>query len=535
MTFNAAFDTPHEPHNDVRTITVDDVAALVDELMDPNRTYPVVAVTTTWSGDFNIDPHEVKAVVGDAAEVVVLETGPVTFALAEMIEPEFEIYGGHLRVWFPGLTENSDRDDHPILWMSAPEHERRTRIRLAEELGIDRQVPSQRLRAVPDPAAERALAFDRHFAVGERVQARVVEVADWGALFDVDGVEASATFGFMAAEAPRKPSDVVVVGMTVPATIGAITDDGGIRLELTSMQGDPWTVAGEQVSVGDLIRVRVKRTGTRGSTVEMLPGVQGYVTPARGGSQCPWGEVRLARLVSINVTLKEAQLSFADVPTSAVGAKGLRIYPDGPCYLSDGDDDAAARTEVESLQLRVEELQGMLTEAEAERDTLRAELAKLRKRLTDQRRTPQNDTTKGPDPFASEVSLKAAIEAEHAQRTRLPADAEQYPLRRWELGREFLQSARTLQGIPAPNIVTACAHVASDRAHKINAYNVHAITLAKNVVPHVVPAKGARAWRLSLQESTSSARRMHYWVSSTTDGERVVEFIDVDTHDAYLD
>ena len=51
MTFNAAFDTPHERQDDVRNITGGDCAAHADDLMDTNRTEPHVAVIPTWAAD----------------------------------------------------------------------------------------------------------------------------------------------------------------------------------------------------------------------------------------------------------------------------------------------------------------------------------------------------------------------------------------------------------------------------------------------------------------------------------------------------
>lgn len=76
----------------------------------------------------------------------------------------------------------------------------------------------------------------------------------------------------------------------------------------------------------------------------------------------------------------------------------------------------------------------------------------------------------------------------------------------------------------------ACAHVAAGRAHEIPAYEQHQLRSGHAGTPQRVRADGGRAWRLSLQANTPSARRMHFWVVPGTDG-RVVEFDRVGLHD----
>lgn len=112
----------------MRTLTADDIPAWVEEqLLAPDRTRPIVAVTSHpraargW-----VDPEELQRALGDLAEVVFLETGEATWALSEALPPRLDVYGGAMRVWWPGLSRESDPYDHRLYFAySLDEAERR--------------------------------------------------------------------------------------------------------------------------------------------------------------------------------------------------------------------------------------------------------------------------------------------------------------------------------------------------------------------------------------------------------------------------
>lgn len=100
----------------MRILTAPEVAAWVrDELLNPARERPIVAVTTRpHDGDTWIDPDKLDEAIGNLADVVLLETGDATWDLTEAMPPRLDAYGGAVRVWWPGLTVDSNPYDHKL-------------------------------------------------------------------------------------------------------------------------------------------------------------------------------------------------------------------------------------------------------------------------------------------------------------------------------------------------------------------------------------------------------------------------------------
>lgn len=110
------------------------------------------------------------------------------------------------------------------------------------------------------------------------------------------------------------------------------------------------------------------------------------------------------------------------------------------------------------------------------------------------------------------------------------ADRDRY---RWcepALGRDFLASVETVQGISRDRIVEVCAHVVCGRAPAIAGLELHPLRSSEGGdAPQRQRADGAKAWRCSLQSGTPSARRLHYW--ALPDGR--IELAKVVYHDDY--
>lgn len=74
--------------------------ALADHLLDPARLRPVIVVTTAaGQGQPYIDVNEIIDVVHGLADVYVLPTGRVTFALSDRLPEKTQVYGGAGRVY----------------------------------------------------------------------------------------------------------------------------------------------------------------------------------------------------------------------------------------------------------------------------------------------------------------------------------------------------------------------------------------------------------------------------------------------------
>jgi hypothetical protein len=104
----------------MRKLTESEVGPWVqDTLLSKSRTQPIVAVTShphterAW-----VDPEELQRELGDLSVVVFLATGEPTWALSEALPPRLDVYGGALRIWWPGLTTASDPYAHRLYFVS---------------------------------------------------------------------------------------------------------------------------------------------------------------------------------------------------------------------------------------------------------------------------------------------------------------------------------------------------------------------------------------------------------------------------------
>ena len=135
-----------------RNVAADEVAAFVAEtLLSPDRTRPVVAVTTSTSTGLPwVDPEQMAQRLGDAAEVVVLETGDATWMLSEVLPDMLGVYGGAVRIWWPGPTEGSDPYDHPLLFVRSAAQGEKALGQVMETVRSDTDTPVDPWRRIAD-------------------------------------------------------------------------------------------------------------------------------------------------------------------------------------------------------------------------------------------------------------------------------------------------------------------------------------------------------------------------------------------------
>src|SRR4051794_24121887 len=107
---------------------------VASELLSPQRTRPILAITTRHGTPLVNVPALARAVAG-AADVVLLATGPATTELASLLPEKLDVFGGACRVWYPGLTSSSDPYDPPLVWVR-PDQPRQAERRIAELLGV---------------------------------------------------------------------------------------------------------------------------------------------------------------------------------------------------------------------------------------------------------------------------------------------------------------------------------------------------------------------------------------------------------------
>jgi predicted RNA-binding protein with RPS1 domain len=438
-----------------------------DTLLSGSRTLPVVALTTpAGSAHPLIDPERLARELAGKAMVVVLETGDATWALSDALPKRLDVYGGAARIWWPGLTRESDPFDHVLILIR---DERSATI-----------------------AHERILAA---------ILGGDVEAGRW-----------NRTPRTLAPE-PRR------------AAPGP----------------DPWRRIAEEYRPGDVVPGRVFRLDPGFALVELLPGA-GVVVPL---AEIDYTWVRDPREVldvgeRVKVQILEldpdARRGLASIKLAlhATPREGIALRPGDPPYLgpeSVEESRRALQRERDARHKLAEELEAALDDrkrlAEQCEEHKRHAIAarKELKSVEDRQRVLEAQIAEA-DPLASETAFLTAVRVEYARRFH-EADRQRYPLQRMRVGRAFLESVRTCQGIDVAKVLEVCAQVASGRAHEIPGRFVHELTEGVAGRSTIRSSDGARAWRCALQVGTPSARRLHWWsIAGAT-----VEFARVAVHD----
>jgi predicted RNA-binding protein with RPS1 domain len=422
---------------------------------------------------------------------VLLETGDATWALSAALPRRLDVYGGAARIWWPGLSTDSDPFDHPLLLI----HDER-----------DATLARQRILAA--------------IVEGDAVAGR------WGVW-----------------RPPEKHPPFRTGGPVRPARPARSTRTFG--------GDDPWQRIAEEYSIGEVVPGRVFRVEPTYVLVELLPGA-GVMVPL---SEIDYTWVRDANDMlkvgeRVNVEILEldpsARRGLASIKRGllATPREGVSLTPGESPYLGGEAVDesqvhlrSALRREGEALRQQTEELEAALDDRQrlAQHNAdLKEQLAAARKELRsaeDRCRALQTQITGDLDPLSSENAFLAAVRVEHARRFD-ESDRFDYPLARMRVGRAFMESLRALEGIGVEKVVEVCAQVASGRAHEVPGRAVHELTEGSTGPEIIRSSDGAKAWRCALQVGSPSARRLHWWVIPGSSGP-TIEFANVAIHDEF--
>jgi predicted RNA-binding protein with RPS1 domain len=565
----------------VETITLDNVETFVSGvLFAADRELPVVAVTTRAHSEHTwISAAELDAAIAGRAIVVQIETGDVTWRLSDLLPDRLDVFGGALRIWWPGLTANADPYDHPLFLIFNAAGADAVRARVLDAFAVD---PPES----PNPAPqERSRHGAREVLIGHvsaidgrRISVRVGDVTGVVVYADVkldvlasqlqpgqelrvsragntdDGTPRFSTQGLVPA-APASARAVV----PQPATTSAVEPTATLRSPSAPPSAATWRRIGEVYQTGDCVRARVFRITDNYLLVELLPGATAIVH----SREVAYERVVLRGEYSIGEQVKVLLLSLdADAQRCEASIKrayGQELRPavslrrGDPPFLGDERPAAATvsparptagdATRQQELEQQLanahaaharerEELERRLAQAEAQRRMEKEQVAQLRKekKALEDRLTHLRRRYGLADPFASERDFLAAIRIEHARRCS-EDDLLRYPLRKLVVGNEFLARARELEGVDAEKILEVCTEVAMGRCHEIPGRDVHPLHVGEGGPPRYRASDGARAWRCSLQNLTASARRLHWW--NLGGSPETIEFASVGVHDDF--
>jgi predicted RNA-binding protein with RPS1 domain len=331
-------DPEGEPYERIGTPL--DARNLAVRVKDITRKRPIVCVTIPrWGSTPLIDVDRLAADIGDAAALYVLPTGDLTWELTALLPPRLDVYGGAVRIWWPGLTETSAPRDHPLIF-----------VRTRED--SDRAIAE-----IVDAFAERGLVEARAqegSPPGTELQGLVTAVRPHGADLKLAGdIHAFATKAELST-AELDPRRVVRVGQQVRVVVKDGTRrDGRIPVSLRSFQPPPWQRVAQGYAAGMLVDGIVIELRNIGAIVELLPGARGLLRNSRirpGGVSHPEDELRLgerivARIESLDAENGKAELSWLDVPDDEEPVEPLSLLPDGPPWLPPAVEDASDEPE----------------------------------------------------------------------------------------------------------------------------------------------------------------------------------------------
>src|SRR5690606_14488569 len=79
----------------------------------------IICVTVpTWASQPLLDVAALERELPESAvEVCVVPTGDATWELSRRLPTGLDVYGGAVRLWWPGLHEASDERDHPLFFV----------------------------------------------------------------------------------------------------------------------------------------------------------------------------------------------------------------------------------------------------------------------------------------------------------------------------------------------------------------------------------------------------------------------------------
>ena len=508
-----------------------------DVILSPARTKPLVAVTSIHgTGGTWIEPGDLARDLGDRADVVFIETGDATWHLKEAMPPEMDVFGGAVRIWWPGLREDSDPREHPLRLIHTETHGRLVAAWILE--AVSSWARSQEAAVALEPAGRPIRAVVRE-AVRDRIIVEPTEgdgAGTAGLLIDAD-----------------LPADVLaetlLPGQELPVQPLRGRRDGLPTFSARDLLPSPWERLGREYEVGDVVRGRVQAVKEFGVFVTLLPGANGFVHKsevdweyvADPGSYVRPGQPVRVRIKHLSAAEQRCELSIKQGYGGDLHAP-ISLIPGGRPFVPDVEGDGGVSVVREAQALRDENtrLQGLLVEKQAEIEGLAAQLKQARDQVTDARKDLKGEQDRrrnlekrfAPemDPTSSETAFLQAVRVACA-RLLSEHDRITHPLKEMRVGGEFLARLRALEGIGIDKVIEVCAQVASGKAHQIPGREVHQLRTGEGGAPTAERASdGAKAWRCSLQDGTASARRLHWWSVPGPDG-GVVEFASVGVHD----
>jgi hypothetical protein len=358
----------------------EDVTAFArDILLSPDRKKPVVAITSVVNtGGTWIEPGDLARDLGEHAVVVLLETGETTWTLTEIMPPRLEVFGGAVRIWWPGVSPDSDPHDHPLKVIHSDAQARAVHRWIVESI-----LPPEALDAGAGGPEGEALRI---------LRAKVVEVARDKILLEVEGRE-----GFLVdADLPLEVlAEQLTKGQQIPVRVLPGRIGTKEKFTCVGLLPTPWERVAEEYGIGDVVRGRVQAVKDYGAFVTILPGANGLVHK----SEIDWAFVKdpgrflqpgqrvQVKILSLDAKNKRSEFSIK----SAYGSepkKAISLVPGGAAFLEgdpqdDGRPGPSMLLKVKDLREELEELRDELESVIADRASIMSQLKLVKDQLAE--------------------------------------------------------------------------------------------------------------------------------------------------------
>jgi hypothetical protein len=547
------------PSGGIRVVSSElEADSLGHHVLSPARSMPVVVVSrAVGEPRAFVDTTALAADLFGLAEVYEMPTGPVTWAFSARLPEQTDVYGGASRVYPVDLGWRSDPYRSPLLFaFPGDDTEARTAEVISAALRFVRAVkvtgqPSAR--RIPVEAEVIGTIAARGMAQ-VRAGAGTGTATIWPELI-ADGVPAERLLrpgmqvqGLLDLDSRRL--DVAIEKLD-PAKALPAYQPGEVVLGLVhAVERELCFIALHRDVIAAVAADEVVDNPTEADLRELLS----------------VGEVVTARIVHRGLADDDWGLSLLGTDQDPLPAPS--ILPGGPPWLvlpppdarqnpledtPAGPPEAPAQETVRNLVADPMQVEALVRERDRLHDQLRRREGRERKLKHEleqaksaRRRAEQatrairkelaaiDDTARvgaGDDALFGDPEEQFRFEVDLAwARLIPPSDKPNRPRGPWRIGPDFLDTLDTVQGIERAKVVEVIVEVITGLVAGIAGRELHQLREGTGGnTRQRVRADGAKAWRVSLQSHTPSARRLHYW--QLPDG--AIELSSVRLHDDF--
>lgn len=544
-----------------------DATELVNLLTSEHRDKPVVVISSTKQGP-RISPGDVAARVEGIADVYLLANPGISYLLEDLMPLETNVYGGAART-YPPHTDWIQKQYQAIVRLAYSDDEA---VSAVDRIGADADkmikahsasgtAPVKPARKAPvsgtvsmmmdfgavvkleDSAPARMARIDTEaFAPGiPAAQLMHVGMKVYGVLaggiLDVsamlntpaDAVDYAEEATIQAAMVLDAKNITLFPGLDIrhrtdrePGTVIAVEINTAGRAD-----GKGWRLSTADDVAADEVSEALPMFRGAGPWVsmpepELIPEAAPEPAPEFAGDAfAAWERVRLELAT---LTESNQELAARNEALRCAAAEAAPLQSPVPTAVSGGAELDRAHREIARLDRAHRDMLAAAFKSGADADALAAENARLvqtNARLREDVRTERDRANRARRLSRESVQdTEAALFADpeeqfrfdvlHEWAVRIPASSKKdLPLASYDLGPEFLPSVQALHGIDRSKIVAVAAEVLTGLADRSPGRAMH--LMREGSTDLVPPAGAGKLWRVSLQDATAGARRLHFW------------------------